>query len=90
MLEHGLDKVHAEELRERVLQHMKDAVLPNLVVEEDITISKEISKEPIVSVEDDNLFDQFGNILHEGCADMDFDKVRMYVEMHFPGTIMIV
>lgn len=70
MLEYGLYKVHAEQLKERVLQYMLDAVLPSLVAEEEnATI-----KEPIVSGED-NIFDKFGTALLEGCADLDLDKV---------------
>lgn len=71
MLEHGLDEVHAEELKGRILQYMTDTVLPSLVAEEE----NAIAKEPVVSAEDDNLFDQFGSALLEGCADLDLDKV---------------
>ena len=69
MLEHGLDEVRAEELKGQVLQYMTDIVLPSLVAE-DAT-----AKEPVVSAEDDNLFDLFGSALLEGCADLDLDKV---------------
>ena len=72
MLEHGLDEPHAGKLKKLVVQHMLDTVLPSLVAEEENVIMKE----PIVSGEE-NVFDQFGTALLEGCADLDLDQVRM-------------
>lgn len=70
MLEHGLGEMHAKQLKQRVVQYMIDIVLPTLVAEEE----NAITKEPIVSGED-NIFNQFGNALLEGCANLDLDKV---------------
>ena len=66
--------MRTEQLKGRVLQHIIDTILPNVVAEEE----NAITKEPIVSGED-NIFDQLGNALLEGCANLDLDKVCTYL-----------
>jgi len=66
LLEHGLNKILAQRMKQLVGEHVIRAVLPALVAKDNVNLG---------SLNEDSIFDVFGHSLLDGCGELELDMV---------------